>query len=510
METDSRMGKSITGKKVKVLDTTMRDGEQTEGVNFCPEVKLELAKKLFMLGADAVEVASARMSRDDHDAVKRIVRAQGADGVEILGFVDGKKSVDWAKSAGCRTMNLLTKGSLKHLKGQLGQSPKEHCRTIKQVLNYAANKDVAVNAYLEDWSNGMKDSPGYVLELGAFLLDSGARRLMLCDTLGALDPVSTTVFVRKMRHEFPQAVLDFHGHNDYSLAVANTLAAANAGAARVHVTMNGLGERSGNADLASVVACLHDHAGLRTGIKEKRICNLSTLVELMSGVQLSPLSPVAGMYAFTQNCGVHADGDSKDMQLYRSRLQAGRFGREYRYSLGKTSGAKTIKQIERMLQKRFRLSEQQKKELLSRVKKMPYHITQEELPMLVDDVKGTLRKHPVQIVDFVSMSSYGRNPSAYVKLKLAGRMAEAMGTGDGQYNAFWNALRTIYEGRSRTLPSLVDYRVVARKGAQALVHTTITWQKGGEYYRTVGADTDQLMAAVRATMKMLDVEERGK
>ena len=239
------------------MDTTLRDGEQTSGVSFMPHEKLMIARALLQnLNVDRIEVASARVSEGEMEAVKSITRwAQQTgriDRVEVLGFVDGHTSVDWITAAGCKHLNLLCKGSLKHCEGQLHKTLPQHISDILQVIDYAKSKEVGVNVYLEDWSNGMKDSPQYVFDLVDGLKDAGIDRFMLPDTLGVLNPLDLIRFVRQMVKRFPGLRFDFHAHNDYDLAISNVLAAVLAGCQGIHTSVNGLGERAGNAPLASV------------------------------------------------------------------------------------------------------------------------------------------------------------------------------------------------------------------------------------------------------------------
>ena len=255
------MGKSV---KIEIMDTTLRDGEQTSGVSFVPHEKLMIARLLLEdLKVDRVEVASARVSDGEFEAVKMIcdwaARRNLLHKVEVLGFVDGRTSVDWIQRTGCRVINLLCKGSLKHCTQQLKKTPEEHIEDIVNVVRYADELDIAVNVYLEDWSNGMKDSSDYVFQLMDGLKDTSIKRYMLPDTLGILNPLQVIEFMRKMKKRYPHTHFDFHAHNDYDLAVSNVLAAVLSGVKGLHTTINGLGERAGNAPLASVQAILKDH-----------------------------------------------------------------------------------------------------------------------------------------------------------------------------------------------------------------------------------------------------------
>ena len=268
---------------IEILDTTLRDGEQTDSVSFLPHEKLSIARALLQtVKVDRVEVASARVSEGEKEAVSMICRwAKGAgmlDRVEVLGFLDGGKSVDWIAECGGQCINLLCKGSLRHCKYQLRKSPEEHIADIRQSIEYARSRGVRVNIYLEDWSNGMKDSPEYVYQVMDARADTEIERYMLPDTLGVLNPLQVLEFVRKMVKRYPKAHFDFHAHNDYDLAISNVLAAVLSGCQGIHATVNGLGERAGNAPLASVQAILHDQFEARTNIDETALFQISRLV----------------------------------------------------------------------------------------------------------------------------------------------------------------------------------------------------------------------------------------
>ena len=255
------------------MDSTLRDGEQTNGVSFLPHEKLMIARMLLSdINVDRIEVGSARVSDGEKDAVKMICRyAQQINclgRVEVLGFVDGGKSVEWIADCGGRVINLLAKGSLKHCRQQLGKTPEEHIADILDTVACAQNHGMTVNLYLEDWSNGMKDSPEYVYQVMDALTQGNAiRRFMLPDTLGIMNPLQVIEYFRKMLKRYPEVHFDYHAHNDYDLAVSNSLAAVLSGASGLHVTVNGLGERCGNAPLSSVQVILKDQFQATTSIR---------------------------------------------------------------------------------------------------------------------------------------------------------------------------------------------------------------------------------------------------
>ena len=232
---------------LEIMDTTLRDGEQTSGVSFSASEKLALAQLLLTeLKVDRVEVASARVSAGELEAVQQITNwAAGAgllDKIEVLTFVDGQASLDWMLASGAKVMNLLTKGSLNHLTHQLKKTPESHFAAIREVLDQAKQHGLQANVYLEDWSNGMRNSPDYVLQFVDFLQTQPIRRVLLPDTLGILTPAETFTFVSQLVSRYPKLHFDFHAHNDYDLGVANVMEAIRAGAHGIHLTVNGLGE----------------------------------------------------------------------------------------------------------------------------------------------------------------------------------------------------------------------------------------------------------------------------
>ena len=168
------------------------------------------------------------------------------ENIEILGFIDKNASLDWINEAGAKVVNLLAKGSLKHVKEQLRKTPEEHLADLESAIEYATSKGIVSNLYLEDWSNGMINSPDYVYFLADTLKDQNLRRLMLPDTLGILNHEQTYEFCSKMLERYPDLHIDFHAHNDYDLSTANVYAAVRAGVHGIHTTVNGLGERAGN------------------------------------------------------------------------------------------------------------------------------------------------------------------------------------------------------------------------------------------------------------------------
>jgi D-citramalate synthase len=497
------------------MDTTLRDGEQTSGVSYTATEKLNIARMLLEeVKVDRVEIASARISEGELEGATKIIRWARDNGfldrIEILGFVDDNRSLEWIARAGGRVINLLCKGSLKHVQGQLRKTPEEHVRDIRQTLANAKKAGIKVNVYFEDWSNGMRHSPEYVNFLMDSLKDEPIERFMLPDTLGILNPDETFRFVKEVVDRFPGKRFDFHAHNDYDLSVANCFAAVKAGASGLHVTVNGLGERAGNTPLSSVVALLKDHLSVDFSVDETMLFNVSKLVEVFSGISVPNNKPVIGEHVFTQTCGVHADGDNKG-NLYHNDLLPERFGRTRKYALGKTSGNASIKKNLEALG--IELEPEALKKVTQRVVELgdkKENISPEDLPYIISDVLGReLIPEKIKIRNYYSSHVYNLKPISTLSIEIDGRVYEATSTGDGQYDAFMKAVKSIYDQLGKKLPQLTDYRISIPPGGRtdAFVETIISWELDGHVFKTRGFEFDQQEAAITATLKMLNLIE---
>lgn len=500
---------------VEIMDTTLRDGEQTMGVSFTPVEKETIARVLLEeVKVDRIEVASARVSEGELEGVRRITRwardKNLLDRIEILAFIDGRDSIDWISSGGGTVANLLCKGSLKHVTEQLRKSPEQHLADIQKVIAYATSRGIGINLYLEDWSNGMIHSPDYVFFMMDHLKGENIRRFMLPDTLGILNQEQTGRFIRQMLNRYPGIHFDFHAHNDYDLAAANVFSALREGVHGIHTTVNGLGERAGNVSLASVIGILNDHLKIPNKLNESRLTHISRLVESFSGIRIPANMPLAGENVFTQTCGVHADGDSKN-NLYFNDLLPERFGRERNYALGKTSGkANILKNLEKL---GIQLDQESMKKVTQKVIELgdkKEHVTAEDLPFIIADVLvKDVKDEMVKIISYSLTLSNGLKPVANIAVEIDGTTYKENAVGDGQYDAFMKALWKIYERLGKPKPVLKDYVVTIPPGGKtdALVAAAITWDYNGYEFKTRGLEADQTEAAIKATCRMLNIIE---
>jgi D-citramalate synthase len=501
-------------KRVQIVDTTLRDGEQTQGVSFSPAEKLNIAKALLeQLKVDRIEVASARISEGEKEAVAAILDWAQSKGleqrVEVLGFVDHKQSVDWILDAGGRVINLLTKGSKKHCEDQLRKTLDQHLEDIKQTIAYANENGLTVNVYLEDWSNGYADSPEYVYAMMEGLADQDIDHYMLPDTLGVMTPEKVFESITDMQARFPQATFDFHPHNDYGLATANSLMAVKAGVRSIHCTVNCLGERAGNASLPEVAVALKDVMGMELSIDEAHIVRLSQMVENFSGKRISDNAPIVGADVFTQTSGIHADGDKKG-GLYETRLSPERFARRRSYALGKMSGKASLqKNLEKM---DISLSDENMKKVLDRVVELgdsKKSITSEDLPFIIAEVLESRDYDHIKLLNCSVTSGLTLESTCSIKLQINDEVFLSAGIGNGGFDAFMEAIKKVVREQDINIevPGLLDYEVRIPRGGKtdALTECTITWWDESGTMNTRGVHSNQVFAAMSATIRMLNI-----
>ncbi len=498
---------------VSLMDTTLRDGEQTQGVSFSATEKLSLAQALLgRLNVDRIEVASAGVSKGEQGSVEKINQWAAANGhldkVEVLGFVDVNRSVDWISGAGGKVINLLTKGSENHCVKQLRQTPEEHIEQIKKTIAYAHENGIAVNIYLEDWSNGYRDKPEYIYNLLTALENENIGHCMLPDTLGVMSPDEVTVSLKDMLQRFPNYQFDFHPHNDYGLATANVMAAVGAGINTIHCTVNCLGERAGNASLAEVSVVLRDKMGLELGINENHIVDISQMVESFSGKFVAGNAPILGSDVFTQTAGIHADGDKKG-NLYVTKLSPERFSRKRTYALGKLAGKASIeKNLDEL---GIKLNADDLKKVLEKVIALgdsKQVITTDDLPFIIADVLERSDLQRIRLIECKTYSSLSKESEVELTISIDGKPFTEKGSGNGGYDAFINALDKILNNEiDIARPTLVDYQVHIPRGGKtnALTEAVITWQLANNKKMTTrGVHSNQVIAAIYATLKLIN------
>ena len=320
-------------RPVAINDTTLRDGEQTPGVAFTAKEKLELAAALADAGADEIEAGTPAMGPDEQEAIRRIARA-GLP-LRVMALCRMRRSdVDDAISAGVSIVNLSAPVSHLQIAAKFGGSLARVLAATKDVIGYARAKGLEVAFGGEDSSRASRETLEPILEAAA---KAGAIRYRFADTLGVLDPVATRAAIGMVR-TITGLPIEFHGHNDLGMATANTIAAIEAGASAASVTVNGLGERAGNAPLEQVAVALDSifEAGAHR-IHLPALRHLCELVGRCSGSDVGRAQPVVGKDVFTHESGIHVDGILKSRACYEA-LSPQKLGRKHRFVLGKHSG----------------------------------------------------------------------------------------------------------------------------------------------------------------------------
>ncbi len=353
----------------------------------------------------------------------------------------------------------------------------------------------------------MRNSTAYVYAFTRKLADLNVDRIMLPDTLGVLSPREVGQYLEWMMFVFPTVQFDFHGHNDYGMGIANNLMACQVGISGIHATVNGLGERAGNASLCETVAAIHDMSERNTRVKETRLSYIAEVVQNATGKRIANNAPVVGADVYTQTCGVHADGDKKG-NLYTNPLTPERFSRKRKYALGKLSGKASIdKNLEEL---GMDLAPEVRDQVLREVIRLgdkKSKITLEDLPFIIADVLKKEVSNRIQFIHYDITTRKGARAQASVEMRIDDQTLQCEAHGDGGYDAFVKVVRKALKQMQLTIPKLQNYEIRIPPGGKtdALVEATIAWDMGAATpLVTSGVDSDQVEAAIEATEKMLN------
>ena len=521
-------------RRILIKDTTLRDGEQSYGVHFTPDQKLQLAIQLISrLRVDRLEVASTTVRNEDV-AFRRIVEwarpAGMLERIEVLGFVN-EGSVDWIIENGGTgvTVNLLAKAWRKHCEGQLKKTPAEHWGDVERVAAYARGKGLTVQLYLELWANGMQEmqdgpdgtpvSDPYVKDMvQRFSANPVFQRFILCDTLGIQQPQQAYQAVRCTRRWLKRKVpLSFHGHNDLDTVTANCLAAVRAGVDGVDVTVIGLGERSGNAKLHTVVENLR-LKGLDVSVVRDEMRAASETVSVFSHRPIPVNEPFIGRDAFFNYCGVHADGDEKgggDPLYVHAERRPENYGATLEHPLGKMSGKASIRA--NLKQLGFELDDAQVGKLLTQVVELsrvkPW-ITKFDLLSMVAQLLGRPDMVVFEVVSLkvdAAWPELGATVNGLVRFR--GVEHSIYGTGDGFFSAFMAGLRTLAGTVPMRIPNLLDFRntipppMSGEEPSDALVNTVTIWDRpdGSGRFITAGLHPNQVFSGIEAAVHAINL-----
>lgn len=486
--------------QVKILDTTLRDGEQTPGVSLSVEQKIMIAEALDNLGVDIIEAGTAIASEGDFKAIKEISQ-RGLD-TEICSFARIKKEdIDAAADAGADSVFMVAPSSDIHINAKFPRKDRKFVVDLSvEAIEYAKERGLIVEFGAEDASRADLD---FVIELFKNAEEAKADRLTFADTVGVLSPERTEEIVKKIV-ENVKLPLAIHCHDDFGLAVANTIFGIKAGASEFHGTINGLGERAGNAAIEEVVIALEYLYNIKTKIKKDKIYNTSKLVERLSRVVVPPNKPVVGDNAFTHESGIHTSALFRDATTYEP-ISPEVVGRKRIIVLGKHAGKASVEAI--MNELGYRATQEQMKEILARIKEIGdrgKRVTDADVRTIIETVLQIKREKKVKLEDLAIFSGKNVTPMASVKLRINGKEKIEAAVGVGPVDAAINAIRRAINEFADI--KLVSYHVDAiTGGTDALVDVIVQLKRDNKIVTARGARTDIIMASVEAFIEGLNM-----
>ena len=488
--------------KIIIFDTTLRDGEQCPGASMNINEKIEIARQLALLGVDVIEAGFPVSSPGDFESVSRV--AKEIKGPVICGLARAiEKDIDAAYNAVKHSkkprIHVFLATSKIHMKYKLKKAEDEILRLAVSMVKYAGNKCADVEFSPEDASRTEKEFLYKVVEA---VIDAGASTVNIPDTVGYTTPFEFASLIKGIKENVPnidKAVISVHCHNDLGLSVANSLAAVLNGARQVECTINGLGERAGNASLEEIVMSIRTRndifKGLKTDINTKEIYKTSRLVSKLTGMPVQPNKAIVGANAFAHEAGIHQDGVLKEPSTYEIiRPEDVGFG-ETKLVLGKHSGRHAV--VERLKKLGFELEGEQIDKAFERFKVLAdkkKEVFDEDLETIVDEELSKTREE-FKFEHFHISSGDEVKPQAGITLKSHGKTMEAASTGDGPVDACYKAIDKI-TGLSG---KLLDYQIRSvTSGKDALGEVSIKISFKGRVVSGRGASTDIIEASIKA------------
>jgi D-citramalate synthase len=476
---------------VKILDTTLRDGEQTPGVSLTPDEKLRIAIKLDELGVNIIEAGSAITSKGEREGIKKVVREDLS--AEICSFARAVKvDVDAALECGVDSVHLVVPTSDLHIEHKLRRTREEVKEQAIETIEYAVENGLLVELSAED---STRSDLEFLKQLFKEGIDSGADRLCACDTVGMLTPEKSYNFYENLNNLGKP--LSVHCHNDFGMAVANTLSALQAGASQAHVTVNGIGERAGNASLEETVVALYSLYNIETDIKFEMLYEVSRMVSRITGVHLQPNKAIVGENAFAHESGIHADGVIKKAETYEP-ITPELVGHKRRFVMGKHVGSHIIKK--RIQEMGLRVDDGQFQQIFTRIKTLGDKgkcVTDVDLQAITEDVLGIMAEKVVELDELTIVSGNTVTPTASLRLKIDNKEVHEAGIGIGPVDAAIVAVRKSIKDFADI--ELEEYHVEAiTGGTDALIDVVVKLKHNGNIVTARSTQPDIIMASVEA------------
>ena len=501
------MSTDKNSNRVVIFDTTLRDGEQSPGASMTLDEKLRIAEMLEELGVDVIEAGFPIASDGDFEAVREIsklIRTPIICGLARSGHADIERAAEALKPAKRPRIHTFIATSPLHMKFKLQMEPVDVHQAVVDSVTQARNHTDDV-----DWSpeDGSRTDPDFLCRCVESAIKAGATCINLPDTVGYALPEEFGGLIRMLRERVPnsdKAIFSAHCHNDLGLAVANSLAAVEAGARQVECTINGLGERAGNAALEEIVMALgtrNDLMPFETAINTEVITRISRLVSTITGFTVQPNKAIVGANAFAHEAGIHQDGILKHAGTYEIMTPESVGLRESKLVMGKHSGRHAFR--EKIKELGYVLGDNAVQDAFRRFKTLAdkkKDLYDEDIIALIDDevIRGNDR------IKFVSLQvvcgSVGPQ-TAELELDIDGKTDNVKATGDGPVDATFNAIGELFPH----VANLQLYQVHAvTKGTDAQAEVTVRLEENGKTVNGQGADTDTLVASARAYVNALN------
>jgi len=457
--------------RVRIFDTTLRDGEQSPGVALSPENKLNIAKKLDELGVDAIETGFPVISEGEQQAVKMITQASLS--AELCGLArTNQRDIDAVVDCGLKYVHTFIATSDIHLQYKLHLSQDQALEKAIESVEYAKSRGLQVEFSAEDATRTDRD---FLKKIFTAVTKAGADRIDIPDTVG----YSTPQYIAEITKDAIEATklpISMHCHNDFGLAVANAISGIQAGAQCAHVTINGIGERAGNASLEELVMalqCLKFDQSWETNIKTELLYEISKYVSKLSGMPVQPNKAIIGENAFGHESGIHTHGVLSNPLTYEP-ISPEIVGRNRWFQVGKHAGAHGISAM--LEEYGIQPDKDQLKQILTKVKLIGdtgKHVTDVELLSIANEVMGDSKlKRLVQLTGFSVSTGIGNMPYAFIKLNIDGNEHTATDYGVGPVDASLNAIQKITDTISEI--RIKDYNLASISGgSSALCEVTV-------------------------------------
>ena len=502
-------------ERIIIFDTTLRDGEQSPGASMTIDEKIRVAEALEKMGVDVIEAGFPIASEGDFKAVREIakrIRGSVVCGLARASAADIDRAGEALEPAERKRVHTFIATSPLHMRVKLQMEPEEVLERVRDSVTRARRWTDDVEWSAEDASRSDRDFLCRCIEIA---IDAGATTVNIPDTVGYAYPEEFADLIRHIRDRVPnidRAVISVHCHNDLGLAVANSLRAIEAGARQVECTINGIGERAGNAALEEIVMAIRTRADLlpfETGIRTTEIMSASRLVSAFTGFQVQPNKAIVGANAFAHESGIHQDGMLKDAQTYEIMRPEDVGLVKSNLVLGKHSGRHAFrKKLEEL---GYKLGDNALNEAFVRFKQLAdkkKEVYDEDIVALVDDEIQAADQR-VRLAELRVECGTGIRPRARMVLEVDGERREAEATGDGPVDATFKAIRAIVPHEAE-LPLFQIHAVTEGTDAQAVV--TVRLEEDGRTVHGQSADTDTLVASARAYLAALNklLTKRGR